>query len=209
MINQHLTDIHAHHPAKGHVAVISCSPAMYQDIKNKYPESYFSVGIHPWDTLKLDSPDIIKREFEILDRVAKENSVVAIGETGLDALKGASLTSQEAVFRHHIELSEQLCKPLVIHCVKAWDKLLALHKEYSPRQNWAIHGFRGKPELARQLVSRGIYLSLGNKFNSGILDVVPQEFILSETDESDSLPELPFETSSAIARFLTSNQVIT
>lgn len=190
------------------MAVISCSPVKYQDIKNKYPESSFSVGIHPWDTVKLDSPDILKREFDILDRVAGENAVVAIGETGMDYLKGASLTLQEFVFRHHIELSERLCKPLVIHCVKAWDKLFALHKEYSPRQNWAIHGFRGKPELARQLVSRGIYLSLGKKFNSEIIDVVPHEFILSETDESDSLPELPFDTSSAIARFLTSNQII-
>lgn len=200
--SQSVFDIHTHHYINNPGVVISCSPATFQGLKVKYPDSLFSVGVHPWNTSKPDSPEAIKRELELLESIAGDKSVVAIGETGLDSLRGASLASQEAIFRRHIELSEQLSKPLVIHCVKAWDKLLSLHKEYSPRQNWAIHGFRGKPQLARQLASRGIYLSLGKNYNPEVLNAVPQDLILSETDEAESLPSLPFDTVPAIARFL-------
>ncbi|MDE6084956.1 MAG: TatD family hydrolase [Muribaculaceae bacterium] len=193
-----IVDIHTHHPENGPGAIVSCSPDIFPQLEEKYPSSLFSIGIHPWATTDISSSD-----YEVLDACARSEKVIAIGETGLDTLRGAPVDVQEAVFRHHIELSEQLHKPLVIHCVKSWEKLMAMYKEYSPVQNWAIHGFRGKPELARQLASRGIYISLGEKFNQAILDVVPHELILSETDESIYLPSLPFDTTPAIARFLT------
>lgn len=141
-----------------------------------YSEAHASTGIHPWNTEK--EPD-----WDLLERVAAMPRIVAIGECGLDLLRGAPIDRQTDIFRRHIELSERMGKPMIIHCVKAWDVLLALKKKMKPRQKWGIHGYRGGPEQARQLTAHGIYLSLGEYFNQDTAAVIPRELLLAETDE--------------------------
>lgn len=77
------------------------------------------------------------------------------------------------VFRRQAELAESLCKPLVIHCVRAHDIVIGIKKELKPRQNWVIHGFRGKPTVARMLLDAGMWLSFGPRFNPDSLEVTP------------------------------------
>ena len=48
---------------------------------------------------------------------------------------------------------------MIIHCVRAWDEVLAVHKKLRPKMKWMIHGFRGQARLANQLLSKGMYLS--------------------------------------------------
>lgn len=193
-----ITDIHTHDIARWQNSIVSCTPGEYRTLAEKYPDALFSVGIHPWDTQAVTDEDLQRLTAAVCD-----HRVVAIGETGLDSLRGASLDDQEIIFRRHIELSELVKKPLIIHCVKGWDRLLALHAEMKPAQNWAIHGFRGKPQLARQLVDRGIWLSLGPRFNHDVLDEVPVDKLLTESDEADSVPMLPgHDPAGVIARFL-------
>ena len=55
------------------------------------------------------------------------------------------------VFREHVKLSEMLRKPLIVHCVKAVDELLAIRKEMGVTHPWVLHGYRGGPEQAEQL----------------------------------------------------------
>ena len=99
-------------------------------------------GIHPWQADKA---------FGVPDLSGK----LAIGECGLDALRGPSLEVQEEVFRGQIALSERLGKPLIIHCVKALDRLLKVQKTPIPSQKWMFHGFRGKPQQLRSLLDAG------------------------------------------------------
>ncbi len=119
-----------------------------------------------------------------LENTAVSTRITAIGECGLDRLRGADIKRQEQLFARHILLSEQLRKPMIIHCVRAFDRLLHMHREYRPRQLWIVHGFRGKPQLASQLIDNGIAISLGERFNPQTANIIPEDHLFFETDES-------------------------
>lgn len=146
------------------------------DIEQKY-----SVGIHPWDTLE----DPGEEEWDALRTLAAEPNVVAVGECGIDLTpKGGPLFRQMQIFKRHVELSEELGKPLVLHDVKAHDIIAGARRDMKPTQPWAIHGFRRKPEVAAMLLRAGCWLSFGAEFNSETLLATPKDRILAETDES-------------------------
>ena len=107
---------------------------------------------------------------------------LAIGECGLDALKGPSMSVQEEVFVRQVRLSEELGKPLIIHCVKALERLLHLRKSLNPKQSWMLHGFRGKPQQLRSLVDAGFFVSFGPQHNEESLLFCPAERLMLETD---------------------------
>ena len=123
----------------------------------------------------------------MLAEQASDPRVDAIGEAGLDALRGGDILYQEETFKKQVEISEQLGKPMIIHCVRAFDRLLRLRKELRPSQLWIVHGFRGKPELARQLVDAGCAISLGKKFNPDVRAIVPPQLLFRESDNDSTL----------------------
>ena len=114
---------------------------------------------------------------------ARNASLDAV-KAGLDKLAAAPMQLQVAVFKEQVELSEKYELPLIIHCVKAMDELLALRKERAPKQPWIWHGFRGKPEQAKQLLQKGFYLSFGMHYSSEAMNVVPDSRLFLETDDS-------------------------
>jgi TatD DNase family protein len=166
-------DIHTHNLQADADSIISIGPD-----DTMLPDRYYSVGIHPWSEAYTDE------QLARLDQLALDERVVAIGETGLDALRGMPLDRQEQLFRHHIELSEALGKALIIHVVKAIDCVIALRREYAPTQPWIIHGFRGKPQQARQLLNLGFSLAIGEQFNSEAVALIPADRLYTETDTS-------------------------
>ena len=132
-------------------------------------------GIHPWRAAEeLVVPDL--------------SGKLAIGECGLDALKGPAMERQEEVFVEQIRLSEQTGKPLVIHCVKALDRLLSLRKELQPTQPWMFHGFRGKPQQLQSLLDAGFFVGFGFRHNEESLRLCPLDRLLLETDDSEEQP---------------------
>lgn len=171
-----ILDIHTHHAAPRPEAVISVTPLEF----NPLSRQFYSVGIHPWDTAEAPSGEMWQR----LETAALSDSAVAIGECGIDTLKGGPMFRQLTVLKRQIELSEQLKKPLVIHDVKAHDIITGLRRDLKPSQPWIIHGFRGKPQLAAMLTAAGCHISFGEKFNPETVRSVSKEWILAETDES-------------------------
>ncbi|MTK53193.1 TatD family hydrolase [Paludibacter sp.] len=143
-----------------------------------------SVGLHPW-YVAADWEEQLRMQSE----VAGKKRVVLIGEAGLDKVCKTDFALQQTVFLRQIELAEEIQKPLIIHCVKAWQELITIRKKVLPSVPWIIHGFRGKPELARQLLELGFYLSYGEKFNAESVRITPLERLCTETDES----KLPIE----------------
>lgn len=142
----------------------------------------YSAGIHPWRVAEADDEAL-----ERLVALAASPRVIAIGETGLDTVHDGcenQLEAQTELLRRHIELSEKQGMPLVLHVVRRFNEIMALHRELKPRQAWVIHGFRGKPELARQLLREGFYLSYGERANPASVAVTPPDRLLVETDES-------------------------
>lgn len=163
----------------------------------------YSVGVHPWDS---DSADT-RQAMELLRELAGRPEVVAIGEAGLDKLRGAAMERQEELFAEQVAISEQVSKPLVIHCVKAWDRLMHLRKHLRPRQPWILHGFRGNADIVNQLLapaySNPIYFSIGEKFNPDALAAIPIDRLLLESDESSlTLDQIatPIARSLAVSR---------
>ena len=172
-----ILDIHTHHPAPQPCGVIAVNPSEFQPI----PDQFYSIGIHPWDI----GGEINEDTWESLEKYASDPQVVAIGECGIDLLKGGHLFKQMQVFKRQIDLSEKIHKPLIIHDVRAHDVIVGLKRDLKPTQQWMVHGFRGKPTVAKMLNDAGIWLSFGEKFNPLSLQAVPVEMILAETDESE------------------------
>ena len=141
-------------------------------------DAMYSVGIHPWWTADAAWEDL-KEGFYLW---AQHPQVVRIGECGLDKLKGGTIEEQERAFLIQVESAERFEKPLTIHCVKAFDRLLALHKQLRPKQRWTIHGFRGKPELAQQLLTADFDLSFGAHYNQDAFALCPPARRHRETD---------------------------
>ena len=171
-------DIHSHRITADDITVANLS--YFDTIPS---EGFYSIGIHPWMTDK--DNNTLALLFDKIKANAGLENVVAIGECGIDLLRGASIDKQKDLFIKHIELSESVNKPLILHAVKSFDILLLLKKKYLPSQEWIIHGFRGKPQLASQLLDNGFSLSFGEKFNPQSVCVVPDNRIFFETDESN------------------------
>lgn len=176
-------------------------PLKVIDIHNHGTSPFISVGIHPWDN-SANCNGNIDSHYSHLRETARQPGVLAIGEAGLDSLRGGDIESQQLIFRRQIQLSDETHLPLIIHLVKSLDIFLKIRRETRPSQPWIIHGFRGKPEVMKQLLASStadspVYISLGEKFNPLSAAAVPADRLLLETDES---PLSPYEILQAVAK---------
>lgn len=148
---------------------------------------YFSIGLHPWYANQYNFNLVVEK----IKHFAKSENCLAIGECGLDKIKGPDLKTQLEVFEKQALLASELNKPLILHVVKSFDEILYFHKKIKPRQAWIIHGFRKDPQLARQLIQKGFLLSLGKAFlqQENLWQLIDDSLIhaiLFESDEETS-----------------------
>jgi TatD DNase family protein len=118
----------------------------------------FSAGIHPWfiDEVNLEV------QFQELVTQANKSNCKAIGECGLDKLKGPELSIQIPVFEKQIALAIQLKKPVIVHCVQAFDVMNSIIKKHQKQTVFIIHGFNQNEQIAAQIINMGAYLSFGS-----------------------------------------------
>jgi TatD DNase family protein len=180
-------DIHTH-GAKAIPGIFSIDNIMAHEGRTADDVSgfAFTYGIHPWFLNIDNSQQLIKNVNDIVGHT----DLLAIGEAGFDKLRGPSMDIQHTAFKMQVLISEEIKKPVVVHCVKAWDELLPVHKKLQPEMPWLIHGFRGKYELAMQLLSKGMYLSFWFDFvmrpeSSNLLRSLPPGRIFLETDGAE------------------------
>lgn len=171
-----ILDIHTHHAAPQPQAVVSLAAPGQAMLHGQL----YSAGIHPWAS----EQEIRPEELDALLAAAHRPEVVAIGEAGIDAVKGGPMFRQINIFRRQAILAETLRKPLIVHDAKAHETVLGIFSELRPSVPWIIHGFRYKPSVARMFTDKGIYLSFGERFNPATLAAVPRPLLLAETDES-------------------------
>jgi TatD DNase family protein len=150
--------------------------------------NYYSVGLHPW--LLESSPDISDLMLKVEQKAGLKN-ILAVGECGLDKMIRIDMTIQEKVFTDHVAIAEKVSKPLIIHCVKTFNELMQLKRKLHNTTPWILHGFKGSPELAEQLLLQGFLFSFGkallNSESKALrsLPYIPDDCIFFETDESD------------------------
>lgn len=180
-----MIDFHTHQtPAD---TVTSVRSLLISEVEKITPHDLFTIGIHPWYSEDID----IESQLSLLQDLIKRNNVIALGEIGLDKHRGAPIEKQIELFEKQVLIAERCHKPVVIHCVRAWSELLESRKRLKPSTPWAIHGFRGQVELAKQLLGYGIYLSFGPETlnaSEGLQEAirtVPLDRIFIETDDAD------------------------
>lgn len=148
--------------------------------------NYYSVGIHPWYINDTHDNDLLR-----IKEVANEKRCLAIGECGLDKLSKVPFDLQERIFVEHIKIANEVKKPLIIHCVKAFNELincLNLNDNHVPV---IIHGFNNNENIARVLTNEGYYFSfgkalLGYESNAAkAIKAVGRKRFFLETDDTD------------------------
>jgi TatD DNase family protein len=190
-----IIDIHTHvtplRPAEAIVNVIAGVGSLPRQAR------YLSVGIHPWHAGVAPADALLGQLGELLG----DGRVVALGEAGLDRLCDTPYELQLPLFEAQARLAESRGLPLVVHAVRSHSDILRLHAALRPSVPWVIHGFRGKPELARQYLSRGITLSFGEHFNPlSLAAAYASQALLMESDESAAGIDAIYLSASGVLR---------
>ena len=175
-----LKDIHTHRftDSAPEEVLLSC-PVLKKEIPAE--AVYLSAEIHPWHL----TAENLSCQIERMENMLSDPRVLALGEVGLDKLTECPYPIQIKAFEEIVSISEAYGKPLIIHCVKSVDELIAIRKKIRTVLPWIMHGFRGKPQQADSLLRHGFYLSFGEHYNSQVMKEIPIERLFLETDESN------------------------
>ena len=112
---------------------------------------------------------------------------LALGECGLDKRIEIPMELQISVFKKQLEIVKLTNKPIVLHCVAAFDELIAIKKELKISNPMLIHGFSKNEQVAKSLLNNGFYLSFGkyllrNPDLEKVFTFASENQILLETD---------------------------
>jgi len=162
------------------------------ELVNQYPQEFdaaipnYSIGIHPL----FINEDRLESDFKILEEKVSLQECLAIGECGLDKRSETAFEIQLEVLEKQLLLAEKHQKPVVIHCVHAFQELVELKNKLKITTPILIHGFSKKEQLAKQLLDNGFYLSFGryllqNPELEQLFNGVPENQFFLETDTSD------------------------
>lgn len=138
-------------------------------------------GLHPWFG---PEDGWLDRLEEFLTRTPS-----CVGEIGLDGARPSP--GQEENFLAQLALARKLDRPVVIHCVKNWGRMLELLKENRPAV-FMLHAYGGPAELVKDLAALNGYFSFGGEITDparerlrAALAAVPPERLLFETDSPE------------------------
>jgi TatD DNase family protein len=158
-----------------------------------------SVGLHPYYLTKENA----NSDLEKLTQVIKSHNIVAIGECGLDRLRGEDLDFQTRIFEQQIRLAESVNKPVVIHCVRAFNELMVVQKKMRPKVPLIIHGFNKNDNILRGVLAHDFYISIGAAILRGgknfqkTVAAIPNDRFFLETDDATEPIETIYEAVAA------------
>ncbi len=188
------------------------------DLAQKYPGKLFaSVAIHP---VHLHSQHVDEEESSFNTReeqfdhayykdLAQQPGVVAIGECGLDYFRmpdgvdeKAFMQKQKEVFLQHIQLAQEVDKPLILHVRGSKDNpqgayldLLEVMKHANYTRG-VVHCYTGDLDTARKFLDAGCMLSFTGiitfpnaKELHEVVKYAPLDRIMVETDAPYLAPQ--------------------
>jgi TatD DNase family protein len=168
------------------------------EIVNQFPNEFlddiphYSIGIHPWYI----SDERVNEDLNFIKNKLHLKECIAIGECGLDKRIEKKMVLQMHVFESQLSLLNEISKPVILHCVAAFDEVISCKKNSSIQSPFIIHGFSKNIPLAKQLLNQDFYLSFGkyllrNPEMESVFKYVPNDKIFLETDTiSESLEEV-------------------
>ena len=177
-----------HEAGVEHMLCVSINLRSYPDMLEKvrdYPDISVSAGLHPM----ADESDEFSIEY--LSELAKDEKVVAIGETGLDYYYHKDNPQwQQDRFRAHIQVANKVNKPVIIHTRDAGDDTLKiLQQENATSCGGVIHCFTETQDFANKAMDLGLMISISGIVTFRNADVlrdiaktIPDDRLLIETD---------------------------
>lgn len=176
------------------IAAAADSLDRVKEIAEKFPQVFFTAGIHPHD-----SKDFTKEIFNKVQENSKHPKCVAIGELGLDYFYDLSDRKVQAdALEVQLDFSAKIGKPVVVHTRDADEdtlKILTAHSKkflanFPDRSPGVIHCFTGGRALAEGTLALGYYISFSGiitfknaeDLRTIVKEVVPLDKILVETD---------------------------
>lgn len=180
-----LIDIHTHQA--NDALSIQILNVFAQDLPEAELNSPFSAGLHPWDIDLVNPEECI----QAIERFAEKKNMFAIGECGLDRIITTDFALQEQYFRQQIEIAEKLCKPLIIHCIRAYSDLMKFKKARKSDIPWIVHGYTGNIDITQSLIRHNFYFSVGERLlkdsrKHDVLRTIPPDRLFLETDDGDT-----------------------
>lgn len=194
---QQYIDIHTHHARKG-LSVLN----RYDNFQQAEDGALCSLGMHPWYL----SEGALDEQLHQLEQYAQFDNVLAIGECGLDKITKTDWALQVKAFGGQVALANKLEKPLIIHCVRAYEEVIQLLKEYDVSVPVIFHGFNKSLQVAERILSEGYYISFGaalhneRSHSSSVITHVPIEKLFLETDEAPDSIEAIYKTASMLLK---------
>ncbi len=159
------------------------------EVLNQYPWEFdeafpqYSVGIHPWYA----KVERLEEDLVFIKYKFQEEKCLALGECGLDKRIEIPLKFQIEVFQRQLELVQSNNKPIILHCVAAFDEIISIKKEMNIKNPMIIHGFSKNNQVAKTLLNQGFYISFGkylfrNPDLKEVFTFVPNDLFFLETD---------------------------
>ena len=159
------------------------------DMANAFPGRVLAaVALHPNEAPVVAD---MQADWAIIEKLAQEPRVRAIGETGLDYFRTepALRKRQQESFKWHIDLAKRTNKALVIHDRDSHDDVLSILLEVGAPEKTVFHCFSGDVEMAKICIDRGYILSFAGTMTfknapalRDALKLVPHDQLLVETD---------------------------
>lgn len=179
-----LLDMHTHGHARhgGAVRIRNIS----SDFVHALGGAPVSMGLHPWHLADGD----VERNFRALEAAAVHPEVLAIGECGLDRVCHTPMPLQEHWFRRQLAMAERLGKPVIVHCVRAFEEVLRILRDERVTVPVIFHGFRKGASLADRILAAGHRISFGQHLSqpkvSELFRSIPPERVFLETDDAEA-----------------------
>ena len=172
--------------------VHSCvTPAEFtktQKLADRFPELFFSVGLHPLDA-SLWQTDL---DTQIRELASSDKRVVAIGEMGLDFFKADNHQLQSEVFRSQLKIANDLDLPVIIHCRDAASTMRQICQKFQSKFGQirgVMHCWSGTPAETQWFLDLGFYISFSGVVTfknatqiQASAKLVPIDKLLVETD---------------------------
>ena len=155
------------------------------------PRVLAAVAIHPNEAPGYEQAGTLDQAISIIDELAAQPRVRAIGETGLDFFRTGEEghAAQFFSFEAHIALAKRHGVAMQIHDRDAHEAVLETLERVGAPDRTVFHCFSGDADMARYCADRGYYLSFAGNVTfknaqnlRDALAVTPRERILVETD---------------------------
>jgi TatD DNase family protein len=160
-------------------------------VAKRHDDVWAAVGFHPHEAKDCDD-----EAFAEIERLAKDERVVAIGEAGLDYhYMHSPRETQIAVLERHLDLAKRLDKPIIIHNRESTEDMVRM---LSGDTRGILHSYTESLDVAKTLIERGYYISFSGivTFRSAqslrdVAKALPRDRVLIETD-TPYLAPVPF-----------------